>query len=77
MSVTQGGCRDLRRYMDDPKTLEIFGQLISGRAGYMPVIERREEPLICSGCHIRLNGEEKFCSECGTKVVKQEPKKEE
>lgn len=68
MAVTQGGCHDLRRYMNDPKTLEIFGKIISGRSGYMPVIERRQEPLICKGCRVQLNGEEKFCPECGTKV---------
>lgn len=77
MTFTQGGCRDLRKYMDDPKTLEIFGKLISGRSGYMPVIERREEPKICKGCNIRLTGEEKFCPECGTKVEQQEKKKEQ
>jgi len=77
MTNTPGGCRDLRRYMNDPKTLEIFGKIISGKSGYIPIQERREEILYCSGCHIQLGGEEKFCPECGTKVVKQQPKQEE
>lgn len=77
MTMTSGGCRDLRKYMNDPKTLEIFGKLISGRSGYIPVQERRVEILYCTGCHLELSGEEKFCPECGTKVVKEEPKQEQ
>lgn len=77
MAMTAGGGRDLRKYMDDPKTLEIFGKLISGRSGYIPVIERRVEIVYCKTCHLQLSGEEKFCPECGTKVVKEEPKQEQ
>jgi len=77
MVMTAGGGRDLRKYMDDPKTLEIFGKLISGRSGYIPVIERRVELVYCKTCHLQLGGEEKFCPECGTKVVKEEPKQEQ
>ncbi len=43
---------------------EAFGKLISGRTGYMPVIEKRQEQLICSKCNKMLNGDEKFCPEC-------------
>ncbi|MFA5084712.1 MAG: hypothetical protein WC475_05055 [Candidatus Paceibacterota bacterium] len=74
MTYTAGGCRDLRQYMNDPKTLQVFGKLISGRTGYTPVEERRVEQLFCSGCHIPLTGDEKFCQECGTKVEKKEKK---
>lgn len=77
MTYTAGGCRDLRRYMNDPKTLEVFGKIISGKSGYVPIQERRVEILRCNGCHVELGGEEKFCPECGAKVVKQEPKQEE
>jgi hypothetical protein len=77
MSVTSGGCRDLRKYMNDPKTLEIFGQLISGRKGYMPVIERRVEVIYCKGCKRQMQEEEKFCPECGTKNEKPAPEPEE
>lgn len=74
MPVTAGGCRDLRPYMNDPKVMEAFGKLISGKSGYKPVIERRQEPLICPNCRLPLTGDEKFCPECGTKIEK---KKEE
>lgn len=77
MSVTGGGCRDLRKYMDDPKTQEIFGMLISGRKGYIPVQERRVEIIRCKGCGRQMQEEEKFCPECGTKVDRTPPKKEE
>jgi hypothetical protein len=73
MTQTAGGCRDLRKYMNDPKTLEIFGQLISGRKGYVPVIERRVEIIYCKGCRRQMAEEEKFCPECGTKVEKNAP----
>lgn len=77
MPITPGGCRDLRKYMNDSKTLEIFGKLISGRSGYIPIQEKRVEPLFCKNCHLQLSGEEKFCPECGTKVIKEEPKQEQ
>lgn len=70
MSVTAGGCRDLRQYINDPKVMEAFGKLISGRSGYQPIIERRIEPIICPKCKLNLTGDEKFCPECGTKIEK-------
>jgi len=72
MTFTSGGCRDLRQYMNDPKTMAVFGKLISGRAGYMPIEEKRQEIPICSGCGLRLTGDEKFCPECGTKIEKKQ-----
>ena len=72
MPFTSGGCRDLRQQMNNPQVLEAFGKLISGRSGYTPIIERRQEPLICSDCNYELTGEEKFCPECGKKVEKKD-----
>jgi len=72
MPKTPGGCYDLRKYMNDRKTLEIVGKIISGKSGYIPIIEKRVEPLKCKNCGFELSGEEKFCPECGTKVVKDE-----
>ncbi|MCX6741772.1 MAG: zinc-ribbon domain-containing protein [Candidatus Pacearchaeota archaeon] len=73
MATTSGGCRDLRKYMDDKKTQEIFGYLISGKRGYIPVQERRVEIIRCKGCGRQVNDEEKFCPECGTKSEKPAP----
>ena len=61
--------RDLRDQMDDPKVAEAFSFLISGKKGYKAVIERRVEPVRCTGCSIILKDEVKFCPECGTKVT--------
>lgn len=71
MAFTTGGCRDLRKYMNDEKVLDAFSKLVSGKAGYRTVVERRQEPIICKNCKRQLEGEEKFCPECGTKVEKE------
>jgi rRNA maturation endonuclease Nob1 len=63
--------RDLRGQMDSDAVAMAFGKLISGKSNYRAVIERRVEKVYCSGCKKQLEGEEKFCPECGTKVVKQ------
>jgi len=74
MTATPGGCRDMRRYMNDPQVVQAFGKLISGRSNYTPVIEKR--PPQCPNCKLILNGDEKFCPECGTKVNIQETQPE-
>ncbi len=62
--------RDLRDQMDNPKVHEAFSFILSGKKGYKAIIERRVEPVKCSGCNVILKDEMKFCSECGTKVTK-------
>lgn len=72
--MSGGSCRDLRNYMDDQATHDAFAKLISGwKAGYKTIIERRREPIRCKNCSLILEGEEKFCPECGTKVEKTAP----
>lgn len=51
-----------------------FGKLISGRAGYKAVIEKKYIPTICKNCGTTLDDSEKFCHECGTKVEKEAKK---
>jgi rRNA maturation endonuclease Nob1 len=75
MTFTPGGCRDLRKFMNDDKVIDAFSKLISGKSGYRTVFERRQEPIICKNCKMQLSGEEKFCPECGTKVEKKEEDK--
>lgn len=74
MALTKGGCRDLRKQMNDPKVVAAFGKLVSGKTGYIPIIEKKQEPLICSKCDFQFCGDEKFCPECGTKIEKKEEK---
>ena len=68
--MSGGSCRDLREQMNDPKVHEAFSFLLSGKKGYKAMIERRVEPVICSGCKVVLKDDVKFCSECGAKVSK-------
>ena len=57
---------DLRDYQDDDKIKNLFGKLVSGKSGYDTVIDKNKPVKKC-GCGKVLNGDEKFCSECGDK----------
>ena len=68
-----GSCLDLRKLQSVESVEDAFSRLVSGgKANYKTVIERKKEPLLCGNCKTPLSGEEKFCPECGTKVVKQD-----
>ena len=74
--MSNGSCRDLRKYIDDEATYAAFSRLVSGgKAGYKTIIERKKEPLRCKNCSKILEGEEKFCPECGTKIEKSSQEK--
>ncbi len=48
---------------------DVFGRLVSGKAGYKPVIEKKQEILMCKRCMTPfLIQEQKFCHECGMKI---------
>ncbi|MEM4703182.1 MAG: hypothetical protein QXP53_01730 [Candidatus Pacearchaeota archaeon] len=68
MTFTPGGCRDLRKFMHDPSVMKAFGKILTGRSNYIPV-EEKPQPK-CPKCQNLLEGHEKFCSECGTKIEK-------
>ncbi len=54
---------------------ELYGKLVSGKAGYKPVIEKKQEILMCKRCMTPLLiQEQKFCHECGMKI--EYPKKD-
>ena len=61
--------RDLREQMNNPAVHDAFSFLVSGKRGYKTVIERKVEPVKCSGCSLVLKGDEKFCPECGEKLA--------
>jgi len=63
-----GSCLDLRQYQDSADMSAIMGRLVSGKHGYKAVIERKKEVLKCNQCSNILEGNERFCPECGNKV---------
>ena len=65
-----GSCIDLTDYQNDEAVNKAFSMLVSGKAGYKTVIDRKVEIPKCPGCSINLRGEEKFCPECGVKIAK-------
>jgi len=69
MAITAGGCRDLRKYEDDEKVADAFSKLVSGgKWNYKTVIEKKKNEPRCSSCQTRLEGNEKFCPNCGQKT---------
>jgi rRNA maturation endonuclease Nob1 len=47
-----------------------LGKLVSGRAGYKPVIEKKYIPIKCKNCNSIVDDSQKFCHECGAKIEK-------
>ncbi len=45
-----------------------FGKLLSGKAGYKPVIESKQIIVKCKHCGRIMDDSQKFCDECGAKV---------
>jgi len=69
MGTTAGGCRDLRKYQEDGQVTDAFSKLVSGgKYGYKTVIEKKVVEKRCCQCHVKLEGNEKFCPECGAKT---------
>lgn len=57
--------------MNNEAVADAFSALVSGKKfGYKTVIERKVEPKKCSSCGVILKGDEKFCPECGNKLIK-------
>lgn len=52
----------------DDKMSELFGRIVSGRPGYRATIEKTRPPKRCVQCQKILEGNEKFCPDCGKKV---------
>ena len=62
---------DLRKFQEGGeehnKVKNILGKLLSGREGYETIIEKKREIKKCD-CGQILEGTEKFCPECGSKI---------
>ena len=57
---------ELNKIQNSDEIANIFGRLVSGKAGYKAVIEVSRPAPKCEKCGKLLEGNEKFCPECGT-----------
>jgi len=65
-----GSNRDLRDYQDDDKILDAFSKFVSGgKMGYKTVIERKKIPPKCIKCGRGGDEGQKFCPQCGGKML--------
>lgn len=61
---------DLRKYSDPDSIQDAFSRVVSGgKAGYKTVIERKKLPPKCEKCGRGGDPEQKFCPQCGGKMV--------
>ena len=64
-----GSNTDLRKFEDPSAIEDAFSRLVSGKVGYKTVIERKKLPPKCSKCGRGGDPEQKFCPQCGGKMV--------
>ena len=61
---------DLRKYQDAESIQDAFSKIVSGgKPGYKTIIERKKYPPKCVKCGRGGDEEQKFCSQCGGKMV--------
>ena len=60
---------DLRKYQDSESIQDAFSALVSGKKGYKTIIERKKPNPKCNKCGRQGAPEEKFCRECGGKML--------
>ena len=62
--------RDLRGHLDSESVASAFSQLVSGgKSGYRTVIEKKKIPPKCISCGRGGDEGQKFCPQCGGKMV--------
>ncbi len=66
VNFTQKRMQEIQRNEDFSSA---FSKIVSGKAGYKAVIEKKQIIIKCTGCGRQLDDGVKFCSECGTKVL--------
>ena len=60
---------DLRKYEDPDLIQDAFSKVVSGKSGYKAIIERKKVPPKCSKCGRGGDPDQKFCPQCGGKMV--------
>ncbi|MDP1729454.1 MAG: zinc ribbon domain-containing protein [archaeon] len=65
-----GSCIDLRKFEDGNVIEDAFSKIVSGgKLGYKTIIERKKIPPKCEKCGRGGDVEQKFCPQCGGKMV--------
>ncbi|MEK6927821.1 MAG: zinc ribbon domain-containing protein [Nanoarchaeota archaeon] len=64
-----GSSLDLRKWQDPASIQDAFSRVVSGKVGYKAVIERKKIPPKCSNCGRGGDDGQKFCPQCGGKMV--------
>ncbi len=65
-----GSNRDLRKYANSSSVIDAFSALVSGgKPGYKTIIEKKKVPPKCNGCGKVGSIDQKFCGECGGKMI--------
>ncbi len=65
-----GSNTDLRKYQDSESIQEAFSKIVSGgKPGYKTILERKKIPPRCSVCGRGGEEDQKFCPQCGGKMV--------
>ena len=64
-----GSNLDLRKWQDVDSIQDAFSKVVSGKSGYKSVIERKKLPPKCAGCGRGGDPEQRFCPQCGGKMV--------
>ena len=61
---------DLRKYQNPDSIQDAFSKIVSGgKLGYKAIIERKKVPPKCSKCGRGGDEDQKFCPQCGGKMV--------
>lgn len=65
-----GSCLDLTKYQEADAVQDAFSKIVSGgKMGYKTVIERKKVPPKCEKCGRGGDQDQKFCPQCGGKMV--------
>ena len=60
---------DLRKFQDANAIQDAFSRVVSGKVGYKAVIEKKKIPPKCIKCGRGGDEDQKFCPQCGGKMV--------
>jgi len=64
-----GSSLDIRKWQDASTIQDAYSKIVSGKLGYKAVIERKKTPPKCSSCGRGGDEGQKFCPQCGGKMI--------